>query len=257
MNRSEQMVHQVMPDSAGRVLGVLGGMGPAATADFLDKLAARTPAARDQEHIATIVYSDPSTPDRSDAMVAGGPDPAPALVRGIEFLCSAGVSAIVVPCNSAHFWFDQMQQAATVPVLHIVDAVAEQVRSTGPGITRLGLMSTDGTARSGVYQRLAAHGYELMDLTDLGESSPVTRGIRQVKAGDLAGARETLTGAAHLLVERGAEGIIYGCTDISAVLGPAPEGVAVPVWDSAEALASAAVTYIRHDRHHGGTQPEG
>src|SRR5699024_9848860 len=150
------MVHQVMPDSAGRVLGVLGGMGPAATADFLDKLAARTPAARDQEHIATIVYSDPSTPDRSDAMVAGGPDPAPALVRGIEFLCSAGVSAIVVPCNSAHFWFDQMQQAATVPVLHIVDAVAEQVRGTGPGITRLGLMSTDGTARSGVYQRLAA-----------------------------------------------------------------------------------------------------
>ena len=247
------MVTRVMPSTAGPILGVLGGMGPAATADFLDKLAAATPASRDQEHIATLVYSDPTTPDRSDAMVAGGADPLPALVHGIEFLCSAGVSAIAIPCNSAHFWYDQMQAAASVPILHIVDAVADQVRGSGADITRLGLMSTDGTARSGIYRRLGDHGYDLMDLTDLGESSPVTAGIRQVKAGDLEGARDTLTRAAEALIERGAQGIVYGCTDISAVLGPAPDGVMVPVWDSATALAVTSVEYIRSERHERGT----
>lgn len=247
------MTTSVMPSAAGPTLGVLGGMGPAATADFLAKLAASTPASRDQEHIATLVYSDPTTPDRSDAMLAGGTSPVPALVRGIEFLCSAGVSAIAVPCNSAHYWYEEMQAAAHVPILHIVDAVADQVRSSGTELSRLGLMSTDGTARSGIYQRLAEHGFELMDLTDLGSSSPVTTGIRQVKAGDLDGARRTLTSAANLLVDRGAQGVIYGCTDISAVLGPAPDGLLVPVWDSATALAVAAVEYIRSERHDGGT----
>ena len=247
------MTTRVMPTTAGPILGVLGGMGPAATADFLDKLAAATPASRDQEHIATLVYSDPTTPDRSDAMVAGGADPLPALVHGIEFLCSAGATAIAIPCNSAHFWYDQMQAAASVPILHIVDAVADQVRGSGAAIARLGLMSTDGTARSGIYRRLGAHGYDLMDLTDLGESSPVTTGIRQVKAGDLDGARDTLTRAAEVLIERGAQGIVYGCTDISAVLGPTPEGVAVPVWDSATALAVTSVEYIRTERHERGT----
>lgn len=253
MSRCEQMTTSVMPSAAGRILGVLGGMGPAATADFMDKLAASTPAARDQEHIATVVYSDPSTPDRSDAMLTGGESPVPALVRGIEFLCSAGVSAIAVPCNSAHYWYEEMQQAAAeVPIVHIVDAVADQVRSSGTSLDRLGLMSTDGTAKSGIYQRLEEHGYELMDLTDLGSKSPVTTGIHQVKAGDLDGGRRTLTSAANLLVDRGAQGIIYGCTDISAVLGPAPEGLDAPVWDSATALAVASVEYIRSERHDGG-----
>ncbi|HLR96372.1 MAG TPA: amino acid racemase [Jiangellaceae bacterium] len=247
------MSKSVMPTTAGAVLGVLGGMGPAATADFLDKLAASTPAARDQEHIATLVYSDPTTPDRSDAMVAEGPDPLPALLHGIEFLSNAGVGAIAIPCNSAHFWYDQMQRATDVPILHIVDAVAEQVRARAGEVRRIGLMSTDGTARSGVYDRLADHGYELMDLTDLGADSPTTAGIRLVKSGDLDAARRTLTRAANELVDRGAQGIVYGCTDISAVLGPAPSGIDVPVWDSATALAAASVDYIRSERHAGGT----
>ncbi len=244
---------RVMPTSAGPVLGVLGGMGPAATADFLDKLAARTPAGRDQEHIATLVYSDPTTPDRSDAIVAAGADPLPALVHGVEFLSSAGVSAIAVPCNSAHYWFNDMQHAADVPILHIVDAVADKVRAWEGGVSRIGLMSTDGTARSGVYDRLVDHGYELMNLTDLGEDNPTTAGIRLVKAGSLERAQTVLVEAANMLVDRGAQAIVYGCTDISAVLGPAPPGVAVPVWDSATALADAAVDYIRNERHVGGT----
>lgn len=238
------MAASVMPPEAGPVLGVLGGMGPAATADFLSKLAARTRAERDQDHIATLVYSDPSTPDRSDAILHGGADPLPALLHGIEYLCSAGVAAIAVPCNTAHYWFAQLAQSASVPVLNIVDAVASQIQHDRGAPMVLGLMSTDGTARSGVYKRLADYGHEVIDLTGLGEKNPVQQGIRAVKAGDVDEARQILTQAAALLADHGAQGLVYGCTDISAVLGPKPSSVTVPVWDSATALADACIARL-------------
>ena len=88
----------------GKVLGVLGGMGPLATADFLQKLTLATKAGRDQEHIPLIVYGDCTTPDRTAAVLGTGPSPLPQLLAGIEFLNAARVSAIAIPCNSAHCW---------------------------------------------------------------------------------------------------------------------------------------------------------
>ncbi|NDL57426.1 aspartate/glutamate racemase family protein [Phytoactinopolyspora mesophila] len=228
------------------LLGVLGGMGPAATADFLAKLAAHTPATRDQEHIATIVYSDPTTPDRSDAILADGEDPLPAMFRGIAFLDEAGCDLIAIPCNTAHHWYDDLAAATTVPVVHIVDAVAAQVERDAPDATTLGLMATDGTVRSGIYEKvLAQSGKRVIDLTDLGPDNPVMAGIRAVKAGSLDGARDILSNAARELLGRGADGIIYGCTDVSAVLGLPPDGIDAPAWDAAEALAIACVNRIR------------
>jgi aspartate racemase len=228
------------------LLGVLGGMGPAATADFLAKLAAHTPATRDQEHIATIVYSDPTTPDRSDAILADGEDPLPAMFRGIAFLDEAGCDLIAIPCNTAHHWYDDLAAATTVPVVHIVDAVAAQVERDAPEATTLGLMATDGTVRSGIYEKvLLQSGKQVIDLTDLGPDNPVMAGIRAVKAGSLDGATDILTNAARELLGRGADGIIYGCTDVSAVLGIPPEGIDAPAWDAADALAIACVNRIR------------
>lgn len=228
------------------LLGVLGGMGPAATADFLAKLAAYTPATRDQEHLATIVYSDPSTPDRSDAILADGENPLPAMFRGIAFLDEAGADLIAIPCNTAHHWYDDLAAATTVPVVHIVDAVVAQVERDAPDTATLGLLATDGTVRSGIYEKvLAQSGRHVIDLTDLGPDNPVMAGIRAVKAGALDGARDILTNAVRELVARGADGVVYGCTDVSAVLDNPPEGVEVPTWDAADALAIACVNRLR------------
>jgi aspartate racemase len=228
------------------LLGVLGGMGPAATADFLAKLAAHTPARRDQDHLATIVYSDPSTPDRSDAILADGENPLPAMFRGIAFLDEAGCDLIAIPCNTAHHWYDDLASATTVPVVHIVDAVAAQVEREAPEVTTLGLLATDGTVRSGIYEKvLAQSGRSVIDLTELGPDNPVMAGIRAVKAGALDGARDILTNAIRELVARGAEGIVYGCTDVSAVLDIPPSGVDIPAWDAADALAIACVKRLR------------
>ncbi|AYY11924.1 aspartate/glutamate racemase family protein [Actinobacteria bacterium YIM 96077] len=228
------------------LLGVLGGMGPAATADFLAKLAAHTPATRDQDHIASIVYSDPATPDRSDAILADGEDPLPAMFRGIAFLDEAGCDLLAIPCNTAHHWYDDLAAATTVPVVHIVDAVVAQIEREAPDVTTIGLMATDGTVRSGIYQKvLSQSGRTAIDLTDLGPDNPVMAGIRAVKAGSLDGAHAILTNAIRELVARGAQGIVYGCTDVSAVLDIPPEGVEINAWDAADALAIACVKRLR------------
>ena len=115
-----------------KVLGVLGGMGPLASAHFMMRLTQLTPAERDQEHIPTILWSDPRIPDRIAARNGTGPDPLPWLLRGINGLRQAGCGAIVIPCNTVHGWIEPMAAAAEVPILHIVDAAATDLRRSAP-----------------------------------------------------------------------------------------------------------------------------
>ena len=93
-------------------LGVLGGMGPLATADFLRKLVKKTPAGIDQEHIPVLLYGDCTIPDRTANIVGGGLSPLPKLLDGIRFLNESGAKVICIPCNSAHCWYEEMQAAS-------------------------------------------------------------------------------------------------------------------------------------------------
>src|SRR5215468_4341968 len=101
-----------MDTKNAKVLGVLGGMGPLASAQFMVRLTLLTPAMRDQDHIPTVLWSDPRVPDRTAGRLGGGTDPLPSLLRGIEGLCRAGCGAVAIPCNTAHGWYDAMRQAA-------------------------------------------------------------------------------------------------------------------------------------------------
>ena len=115
------------------LLGILGGMGPLATVDFLGKLTRLTPAARDQDHLPWVTVSQPGIPDRSAAIKAGNDGPGPFLVKGAAWLATQGTKLIAIPCNTSHFWFEQMQAASSVPILHIADATIEELqRSEGP-----------------------------------------------------------------------------------------------------------------------------
>lgn len=224
-----------------RALGVLGGMGPAATADFLQRLARLTPATRDQEHLPTIVYSDPRTPDRSDAILQQGPSPLPAMRHGIEFLNRAGCALIAIPCNSAHFWYEELASHSDVPVLHIADATAERLR-TLPGLRSAGVMATDGTLHAEIFQtRLRDAGIAALCPADRSPGNPVMRGIRCMKAGDPAGAQELLVAGAQALITQGADALVIGCTDISAALAGIDEIDSVPLLDAADCLAYAAI----------------
>src|SRR5215831_17178870 len=102
-----------------KVLGVLGGMGPLASAHFMVRLTLLTPADRDQDHIPTVLWSDPRIPDRTVEDPTGDADPLPWLRRGISGLRDAGCGAIAIPCNTAHRWYDAMRNSTPLPILHI------------------------------------------------------------------------------------------------------------------------------------------
>src|SRR5580693_7157836 len=123
-----------------KILGVLGGMGPLASAQFMLRLTLLTPASRDQEHVPAVLWSDPRVPDRTAGKLGGGADPLPWLLRGVRGLRAAGCGAIAIPCNTAHGWFDEMA-AEGLPILHIVDAAAVALRQVAPeGV--VGVMGT-------------------------------------------------------------------------------------------------------------------
>src|SRR5690625_5256157 len=230
---------------AVHTLGVLGGMGPAATADFMAKLANRTPAARDQDHFRTVVYSDPTTPDRSDAILGQGASPLPAMVDGIHFLERSGADLIAIPCNTAHYWYDQLQAVTQVPIVHMVEAVNAQIAADAPEARTVGLLATDGTVASGIYHDVLGRlGRRVLALECEDASNPIMIGMRAVKAGDLTLARKSLTTAMNDLVEMRAEGVVYGCTDVSAALDVPPEKILVHAWDSADALAANCVSRL-------------
>lgn len=232
------------------VLGVLGGMGPAATADFLARLASLTPASCDQEHLATIVYSDPRTADRSDAILGHGPSPLPAMIRGVDFLNQAGCGLIAIPCNTAHHWYADLAARSRAPVLHIAAATIARLRAH-PGIDAVGLLATDGTVRAAIYHtRLQQRGIAVLDLADRSGANHVMRGIRAMKAGQADAAREDLVTAGSHLARQGAKALIVACTDISTALSGVTAIDGRPVVDASDCLALAALErFERFARH--------
>ncbi len=226
-----------------KVLGVLGGMGPLASAHFMVRLTMLTPAERDQDHIPTVLWSDPRIPDRIAGLKGTGPDPLPWLLHGINGLRQAGCGAIVIPCNTAHAWIDRMAEAAEVPILHIVEAAAADLRRLGPGRGTIGVMGTVPTLAMRLYQdRLESAGWDCIQPTAQEMERLVLPAIGMVKVNRLAEAYLPLVEAVNLLASRGATAVVLGCTELplAAQAGPS-SALLVPVVDSIDALARAAI----------------
>lgn len=230
-----------------KVLGVLGGMGPLASAHFMVRLTLLTPASKDQEHIPTVLWSDPRIPDRGEAIQPNGPDPMPALTHGIEGLRRAGCGAIVIPCNTVHAWYDQMTKVAGVPMPHIVDAAATDLTRLGIGPGVIGLMATPTTLRIRLYQqRLASRGWDCIVPTEDQMTRLVSPAIASVKANRVADAFEPLAEVVNDLAARGATAAVLGCTEIPlGILAGSASRLKVPVVDTIDALARAAIAWAR------------
>ncbi|MCJ2036095.1 amino acid racemase [Methylobacterium sp. J-068] len=221
------------------MLGVLGGMGPMATVDFLKKLVEATPAARDQDHLGVMVAQASDIPDRTSAILGRGPDPLPAMTTALRRLEAAGATRIAMPCNTAHHWHGALQALTPVPILHIVDAVAEALARKGIGGGSIGLLATDGTLLSGIYpQRLARFGFTCRTPED---QSSVMRAIRRVKAGACAEARDLLRAQAEALVASGCRQVVLACTEIPVALAEPPVPLRPLLLDATQALARACV----------------
>lgn len=220
-------------------VGVLGGMGPLATVDFMHKLLDATPARCDQDHLPLLVSSIPQVPDRTAAYRGEGASPLPALIASGRRLVDGGAAMVVMPCNTAHLWFEPLQAALGVPMLHLVDAALAEAAEVVGGAP-LGLLATDATLASGLYTARAPQiGWCLPTAVEI--DTCITPGIAAIKAGDLATGRARLSAVACALVRRGARALVLGCTEIPLVLDAA--SAPVPVIDATAALARRTVAW--------------
>lgn len=227
-----------------RTVGILGGMGPMATADFLHKLISQTKAECDQEHIPLIVYSVPQIPDRSSAIVGKGESPFPMLLKGARTLQESGATCIAIPCNTAHFWHRALAETLTIPVLHIAECVREYIDQTTPDNADIGILATEGTLRANFYRdKLEQHGFTLLAPSREEQAKLVNQGIELVKRGAIERGGELLAVALRRLLERGASTVILGCTEIPIGLSAVAASSGDQTIDATLALARACIRW--------------
>ena len=196
-----------------KIVGIIGGMGPLATADLFEKIICCTRASRDQDHLRVLIDSNTNIPDRTAALLHGGQDPTPHLVESARLLERAGAQVLVMPCNTAHNFYDGVAAAVQIPVLHMIRITAQVLRDRG--VRTAGLLATDGTIQTRAYQKIFdGSGIDL--LTPEGEDQkPIMDLVYQgVKAGDLTYDARRARRTMEALLDRGAETLILGCTEL-------------------------------------------
>lgn len=221
-------------------IGILGGMGPAATADMLSKFVHFRHAHRDQQHIPVIACSIPDIPDRSACLLGGGPSPYDYLERYLHLLEHAGAECIVIPCNTAHYWYERLHAAASAEMISILDATLSEL----PHCCRaVGLLATDATLATGLYQqKIEQRGLTL--LTPPGaQQQAVMQAIYALKGGNETRAQALLFPQIAHLIAAGADTLIMGCTEIPLVIGNQTARFDCSFIDSTAALVRAAIRW--------------
>lgn len=223
-----------------RLVGILGGMGPAATADFYRKLIAATPATIDQDHVRVVMWADPTIPSRQDALLSGGQDPTPALEFGADQLERCGAEIVVVPCNTVHPYLDSVFAERPMQFISIIRATLTALPDDRS--TPVGVLATDAALRAGIYQEALTDAGRTFVLPDSGAQVQLMEAVRQVKSG-----ANPVTVGAHLhgivdaLGAAGATTVIAGCTELSALIETLQQPLSLNVIDPAAELARHTV----------------
>ena len=218
-----------------KVLGVIGGMGPAATVAFLARVQALTPAEGDADHIRVVMDLNPQVPDRN---VRPG-EAEEELGRMAAGLAEAGAQVIAMPCNTAHGQAGAIREVCAAQGLVFIDMIAATAdAAAASGARRIGVLATPGGER--LYREaLAARGVEavLLDGADREAFMGLVYGVKRGDVGEAA--RAGMRGLARALADAGAKALIAGCTEVPLLLRA--EEAAAPLTDSAEVLAQACV----------------
>ena len=227
-----------------QLIGILGGMGPEATLDLYRHITNLTPASRDQDHFRVLIYSNPKIPDRTLAIADGGESPLNALIESARLLESAGATIIAMPCNAAHFYLGKLRETVGIPILDMIDETCGALRKRYPETETIGLLASDGTVQSKIYQQaLKFHGTKIL-LPDKSEQAFIQSAIDEVKAGNhTEETRKKLLVIATRLVQSGARAIVLGCTELPLIFDS--DAFPHPCLNSTRILAEAAIRSIK------------
>ncbi|MDT8878602.1 amino acid racemase [Halomonas saccharevitans] len=221
------------------MVGVLGGMGPDATVTFMQRVIDATPAEDDIDHVHLLVDNNPKVPSRIKALIDGdGENPGPAIAAMARRLERAGAAFLVMPCNTAHYYWRDAQDAVDIPVWHIVERTLDSVARRLPG-ARVGLLCSPALRRIGLYEGFVeARGLSLVYPEDEGAVLEVIRAVKRGQ-GRHPDTLAAFARAADDLKARGADVLVLACTELS-VIDDALDG-SLPVVDSVRVLAEQVV----------------
>jgi len=227
-----------------KIIGILGGMGPEATIDLFYKIIKFTPAEKDQDHLRIIIDNNPKIPDRTAAILEKGKDPLPALRKTAKNLEKAGADFIIIPCNTAHYFLPLIQESVKIPILNMIEEAAKETQQRIPQIQKVGLLASVGIYKTEIYhQHFKKFNIEVISPEEK-DKEEVMKAIYAVKAGNLSEEiKKNILKIAQKLIDKGAEAIISGCTEIPLIL---KEGdVSVTIIDPTQVLAKVAIRKAR------------
>jgi aspartate racemase len=222
-----------------KTVGVIGGMGPEATVDFLRRIVEATPALDDADHIHAIVDNNPKIPSRIAALIEGtGEDPTPVLVAMAQGLERQGADFLAVPCNTAHYYLPAIARAVRVPVLDMVALTIARLADLSPRPRKIGMLASPAVRKVGLYEKRLRHaGFEPLFPSEQGEAA-VFAMIRAVKGKSVTEPLEAAYEAAiQELLDRSADAFLIACTELS--LLPQPQGR--PTVDALDALVEETI----------------
>lgn len=220
------------------ILGVIGGLGPIATAYFMELVVKMTKADCDQQHLDMIVYNCPSIPDRTSYILGRSKEsPLPRMLEIGRALAQQGVSAVAIPCITAHSFHEALAAGIPVPVINIVEETAEHLKQNG--VRKAGVMATDGTVQSQLFQQyLAARGIETVLPDATGQQAVmelIYQGVKASRGVDI----EKFYAVSRRLQAQGAGAVVLGCTELSLIKRDYPIGKGY--IDAMEVLARASI----------------
>jgi aspartate racemase len=226
-------------------IGIVGGVGPAATIDFMSKLIGATEAERDQDHVKLMVEQNPQIPDRTSNLLEGGADPTLALYSTCKKLESGGADVVAIPCNTAHAYVDRIQRYLSIPIVNILTETVDYIRKCHPEIRKVGVLATSGTIASGLYQEALRSENLVPVLPQSGVQAKIMDAIygeMGVKAGHTDGlCRKQMADAISALADIGVGGVILGCTELP-LIAPVKGDQQLPIlFDPTEILAQKCV----------------
>ena len=228
-------VSNKMTETKERIVGILGGMGPEATVDLMQRIIRLTPALDDADHIRCIVDNNPKVPSRIKAIIEGdGEDPGPCMADMGRRLESWGADFLVIACNTAHYYYDAVRHAVTIPVINLIDLVADHINDNFPNHGKIGILASPAVAMTGLYtKRFSQLGIE--DIwPDPDHQTRLLSVIKAIKKGNTgATVRDDYQKVCDNLIQKGATLLLIACTELSALGGKLP----IKALDAAEILA--------------------
>jgi len=201
-----------------KFLGVLGGVGPLATVYFTQLLVNMTDAQEDQGHISCLIFNHAAIPDRTDYIIdPSKPNPLPVMMEDAKLLEKFGADMIVIPCNTAHYFYEQIQGSVSIPIVNIIEETVHFAAQQVPGLTKLGILATKGTLQAGSYQKACAKfGIDCAIPCPADEGALMDIIYHQVKAGRNVDFDAFLR-IADAMRGSGCEALVLGCTELSII----------------------------------------